>query len=688
MEDKDKKIISKNKKMTQHHLAISFQTSLPNPDYRLEKSDDLEGIVNNEPLKNKYEIIKYHQMHIFPYCLVGTIISKFEINNEKKNIYGVGILIGPRVVLTVAHNLVHYSRGVVFNAKKVYFNPISNGNFKLCDEIKAFSYYVDGDYSKALKNDNQRAQILNDWGLIFFDWDVGDYVLNKVNAYSADSYGYLKEKAGLYAFFNEGKKDNFFFKEDNSETTKSIKISIVGYTQYSEANKAYRISHPQSKDRNDNDEDDDSGSLSLDGSGSSFYQFTNSSSIRKSTVQGKIFAEVVQESREMFNSFKTMEKSLNEKNEVEPEGEKLKEEALLVSPKTAKSNSPIEYFIFNHHELDSQNLEKKNSPQWYTNVMTESKGKIINSEKEGLDVIRYRISTYKGQSGSPIFIRVKVNNGKSQDPSKPKYFYQFIGLHSRRGPMTSLSTLFTKKTNRSFSSSHHSTMTSPRKKKPKKEEKCDTSIEFLTFLLKNNFTKSIDGICDFNIALGIQRQSLYKIMTTARKTVTPTVVNDYSPPSNYMNISFILPFSSFLVTGMFLPSVKLKSLFKICSKVLHIDIFFIALKDGGGNIWSPKYDNDVPIKNIFSDEQQIHSLFFFEIEIKIHALAKTIVDNICQCNNITVDVIKLNIYDYTKLLFAEIFDSINGIDIKSNLYGELFQRIRNEVIKIIGIDEY
>ena len=41
MEDKDKKIISKNKKMTQHHLAISFQTSLPNPDYRLEKSDDL-----------------------------------------------------------------------------------------------------------------------------------------------------------------------------------------------------------------------------------------------------------------------------------------------------------------------------------------------------------------------------------------------------------------------------------------------------------------------------------------------------------------------------------------------------------------------------------------------------------------------------------------------------------------------
>lgn len=687
MEDKNKKVISKSKKVPLHQLAISLQPSIANPDYRLEKSDDLEGIVNNEPLKNKYEIIKYQQMHIFPYCLIGTIISKFEINNEKKYIYGVGTLIGPRVVLTVAHNLVHYSRGDVFKAKKVYFNPISNGNFKLCDEIKTLSYYVDRDYLKALKNDNPKAQILNDWGLIFFDWDVGDYVLNKVNACSVDSYGYLKEKAGLYAFFIEDKKDNFFFKEDDSGTTKSIKISIVGYTQYSEANKAYRISHPQSKDRNDNDEDDDSGSLSLDGSNSSFCQYTNTSSIMKSTVQGKIFAEVVQEGKEMFNSFITMERSLNEKGEEESEGEKLKEEALLALPKAAKNNSPVEYFIFSHNELDSQNLSKTISPQWCSIVMTESKGKIINSKNEGLDVIRYRISTYKGQSGSPIFIRIKVNNNKNQDPSKPKYFYQFIGLHSRRGPMTSLSTLFTKKINRSFSS-HHSTMTSPRKKKPIKDEKIDSSIEFLTFLLKNNFNKCIDGICDFNIALGIQNQSLYKIIITARKTITPTILNDYSPPSNYFNISFILPFSSLLVTGMFLPTVKLKTLFKICSKVLHIDIFFIALKDGRGNIWSPKFDNDVPLKNIFSDERQIHSLFFFEIEIKFHSLAKNIVDNICQCNSVTVDVIKLNIHNYTKLIFAEIFESINGIDVMSNMYGELFQRIRSEVIKIIGIDEY
>ncbi len=304
--------------------------------------------------------------------------------------------------------------------------------------------------------------------------------------------------------------------------------------------------------------------------------------------------------------------------------------------------------------------------------MTESKGKIINSEKEGLDVIRYRISTYKGQSGSPIFIRVKVNNGKSQDPSKPKYFYQFIGLHSRRGPMTSLSTLFTKKMNRSFSSSHHSTMTSPRKKKSKKEEKCDTSIEFLTFLLKNNFTKSIDGICDFNIALGIQRQSLYKIMTTARKTVIPTVVNDYSPPSNYMNISFILPFSSFLVTGMFLPSVKLKSLFKICSKVLHIDIFFIALKDGGGNIWSPKYDNDVPIKNIFSDKKEIN-----ENTVKYEeGLSKTRVEFTSKLGKLSKKY-----KEVTSDYFDELEEILIMADVGVNTVMEFMDRLKDRVKK-------
>jgi len=79
-------------------------------------------------------------------------------------------------------------------------------------------------------------------------------------------------------------------------------------------------------------------------------------------------------------------------------------------------------------------------------IMSESKGNLIglnyeegddNAEKDIIKAIKYQISTYKGQSGSPIFLRIKRMTEKlnMQTKSKNNYIYQFIGLHSRRGPM-------------------------------------------------------------------------------------------------------------------------------------------------------------------------------------------------------------------------------------------------------------
>ena len=41
--------------------------------------DELEGIVNNEPKKNKYETVKFHKLNIFPYFLIGKVVSKFDL---------------------------------------------------------------------------------------------------------------------------------------------------------------------------------------------------------------------------------------------------------------------------------------------------------------------------------------------------------------------------------------------------------------------------------------------------------------------------------------------------------------------------------------------------------------------------------------------------------------------------------
>ena len=85
--------------------------------------------------------------------------------------------------------------------------------------------------------------------------------------------------------------------------------------------------------------------------------------------------------------------------------------------------------------------------------MSESHGRLEDFESS----LKYKISTYKGQSGSPIFLKLKkissnrINNyASSSCPDNPfvenedvlktsnkesDYIYIFIGIHSRRGPL-------------------------------------------------------------------------------------------------------------------------------------------------------------------------------------------------------------------------------------------------------------
>ena len=46
--------------------------------------DGLEGIIQKEPQKNKYETVGYHKMNQFPYYLIGIVLSKFEIDGINK----------------------------------------------------------------------------------------------------------------------------------------------------------------------------------------------------------------------------------------------------------------------------------------------------------------------------------------------------------------------------------------------------------------------------------------------------------------------------------------------------------------------------------------------------------------------------------------------------------------------------
>lgn len=658
------------------HPISSSQMFFLRPEFQLEKTDDLEGIINHEPLKNKYEIIKYHQMNHFPFCLVGTIVSKLEIDEDKKTINGVGIFIGPRVVLTVAHNLVHYYKGSVYNAKKVFFNPVANGNFSLCHSIKAHKFYVNEDYIKAVRSDNQRNQIMNDWGLIFFDWDVGDCVINKLNSHFIDDFANLKQINGLYSFFCDDLNDNFLF------AAKQLKISIVGYTQYSEATKAYRSTHT-----NDNNLTDESSSIEGSESSSLICPITNTSSIMTSVNQGKIFAEIVQENKEMYNSFWNFNPNMNNNSESIIKPINVNEEGLILPIQiNSKNKKEISFFIFDSKSL-SKESEDSSVCAFNALVMTESKGAIINTEKEGLDVLRYRISTYKGQSGSPIFIRIRVN---SKEESKAKYYYHFIGLHSRRGPMISLSNLYTKTMNKSFCSNYSTKQR--RKASPQKNyfDSNNKAIEFVTYLLQENFAKSPDGICDFNIALGIHKTILNKISSIAREQIRPQIENEFALSSYYYKIHIIVPFASELYTGIFMQTVSLSKIFKLAASIVHVKEDFISLKDQNGNIYSYKFDREKILKEIFENSNE-DAAFFFEIEIKLRSysehIAATAIDAVCRKNKVDIDMIKSNIVYMTEL-FRSIFDEIADMNAGSDVYGDLFKKIRRGVLtKLDIIDE-
>ncbi len=48
----------------------------------------------------------------------------------------------------------------------------------------------------------EKELLLNNWGLIFFNLDVGEFVINNINAFQNDFYGFFKRKFwGLSVFY-------------------------------------------------------------------------------------------------------------------------------------------------------------------------------------------------------------------------------------------------------------------------------------------------------------------------------------------------------------------------------------------------------------------------------------------------------------------------------------------------------
>ena len=638
-----------------------------------EENLSFEGIISKEPLSNQYEIIPYSSLDLFPNCLVGRIITKFLIGKTTKYQYGVAILIGPRIVLTVAHNLL--IDGI--KADKIFFCPISNGNFSLCDNIISDKFYIPNEFIYYGNINEKKEQLLYDWGLIFFNWDVGDYIINSVNGYYKDYNGYLKENSCLYQFFlNElNNNDNY----DNENISKNILI-ILGYTSYDEA---LKFNDNNIINSNKNSFLRTKSHQMIHQSNKLLYNKIENSSINKQ-IQGKIFAELIDEINPLDNQFL----NLNIENEIKENNIN----SLSLNEETKKENEYDTYVIT---KLFRKSFQKNKNYLFYETdyniipyilfdeiekikdiyndnpdkdlVMTHSKGKVLSIISENKNnIIKYRITTYKGQSGSPIFLKDIKNNQ-----------LRFLGLHSRRGPVIDVLKIIKlyynkKNLNRSFS---YESSSLPKKNK---------------FL--ENLIDPVNGVCDFNIALGFNKETILKISQICYAQTVPMFLSDYNIDSIYFNISLLIYKSNKVINGLFKRNLMLEDIFIISSKIIGIDVDYILLRDNTEMIYNYNFDKEKTLEEVFNYnniviEDLVYYQKFFEIGINIKAYCEDssneIISKFLSNNYIKINQLKENLSQHSILLFKSIFEHLSSIDCKLQIYGEIFKKIRKNILNKI-----
>jgi len=201
-----------------------------------------EGIITNEPPGNEYPKIDPNLLDRFPYFLIGQIRSSFNIPlTPKTQKQGVGILIGPNVVLTAAHVLCQKllnekKEKTIFNAIEVFFGPSCTENFSpLNNFVCSENYYINEKYIDLLQEKEQvefdkvDEKYKNDWALIFLPYNVGDHI-QKLFDVDTESQEKLKVKNGIYQFFQNSISDFESLKVDLQEGG-SKEISLIAYTE-------------------------------------------------------------------------------------------------------------------------------------------------------------------------------------------------------------------------------------------------------------------------------------------------------------------------------------------------------------------------------------------------------------------------------------------------------------------------
>jgi len=816
----EEKTIQENNNLINLNLNQNFQNPHSNlPASRFEEYlDGLEGIVDNEPQNNKYETIKFHKLNEYPYFLIGKVISKFEFDGQDQHLKGVGILVGPDVVLTVAHNLCHMkSAGNIYKAKQVYFEPAANGKFNLFEKVKFRNYFIPENYTKALNDNDEDGQLYNDWGLIFLSNPIGDYIQKY---FDIKNCKYIEVINGLYSFFSRNEMmntdlSNFLNENYNLDSNenlnlnainknkKALKISIVGYSknkindlknQYAQkinqnsGNSANNINLNQKNRPIENKDDmelDKNINININintlknrhhgnvvteglfkttannklirnkllenmGNGIDYILFNNEELNRdfneiddenlimtesKGTLKME-FSEINNYFKKNFNNMlNTGNGACNNTNRNAPTPE------FECAPHTAteccfspKKDNLLKNEHFTNCSFIEDDLAQKEN--YCRNSINKVKNqlparKISNSLMgNGLKSLKYPISTYKGQSGSPIFLRIKKNDNNP----KNKYLYVFIGLHSRRGPIKS-DKLTELSNNSNFNSNINSNnMSSASSKIAENLFISETENETDSLPINNNIKKYLthsnninngtnqinntireiqpgknslktnikpeeaeynslimkNGICNYNVALNILGDTSKNIMDVIKQN-KESLSRDRPSLNSEFALVRLYDKENLALKGLFKNQLNMEVLFQVASDFKKLPIEFIRFKQCSDqfskNYLTYNHDKEKFLYKLIENEQENSQLEFY-ININKNTYSKFIAENIFNkfTENYNMDKVKLEFKKYSKHLFDSIFTELKGYDPNSSFYGKFFKLIRDHLLKKIGVE--
>ena len=606
-------------------------------------SNSNEAFIVNENIENKYSIILPNKLSTFPYVILGIIKNKYysKISNKIEYCKGVGILIGNDVVLTCAHNL------FITNSKKIIkieFLPLINGKIKLIQPINCYKFVIPKKFMD-LKNKNSKENILKyDYGILFLNSYLGNEIINLFELHNEKNF-----KINENRFFNFFIEQNNYFKKLFLKNFEQYNMSMISITKikenfnddefYKYRNSINKYKFDVSNYNNNNNHNFHENKKSIN-----FLENNNLYEISTSIYNRSTNGDTVHNNLSLINN--NNNKMVN--NSISNNEIIINDENYYDLNQTFSHNHKNIFFDKINNEVICENIGKIIN---YNNENLINRSKSLNKKsiKNNNIELKYNITTYSGQSGSPIFIRFKNNKKKylySNKISNTKYI--FVGIHSRS------STLLNTRLNNNYSNNYDN---------------------YNNLSILNKIDKSL-----YNIGLLLNNTIYNDIIEICNNTPSNSYAHkDIKYYDDYILLKFDFQFQNILI-GIFPTNFYLKKIFNLLSDEYFLisEKYIYLIVNGYLFLYKNLKDNEkLKDYKVFKNNKiNIEILFDFRNIGKeyFNLIKNKIIDTY---NNFS----KLNIENKKLIIINNINNELNKFKNKNILfYSILYENIQKQLI--------